>query len=294
MSDTLAGLRHQITGAKKLKTVVRTMKVLAASSIHQYESAVNALVDYQRTLDLGLAVCLRRAATTSETRKSSGTPPSVTAVIFGSDQGLVGRFNEIIVSFAAQTLEHLPGAKRILAVGERLDAYLSDAALPQATHFPVPASVAALPHLVGQIQLAIENDPQLTDASPVYIFHHRPHHGILYEPMSQRALPLDYQWQVDLLKLKWPTNNLPEVLADDIKTMRALVREYFFIALFKACAESLASENASRLAAMQRAEKNIDDLSASLVRAFNRQRQATIDDELFDLIAGYEALKKPR
>jgi F-type H+-transporting ATPase subunit gamma len=60
--------------------------------------------------------------------------------------------------------------------------------------------------------------------------------------------------------------------------------------LFQACAESLASENASRLAAMQRAEKNIDGVLDDLNRTFHRVRQESIDEELFDVIAGYEAL----
>lgn len=73
-------------------------------------------------------------------------------------------------------------------------------------------------------------------------------------------------------------------------TLQALIREYLFISLFRACAESLASENASRLAAMQRAEKNIDELLEDLNQTFHRQRQTGIDEELFDVIAGYELL----
>jgi F-type H+-transporting ATPase subunit gamma len=73
-------------------------------------------------------------------------------------------------------------------------------------------------------------------------------------------------------------------------TLGALIREYLFISLFRACAESLASENASRLAAMQRAEKNIDELLEDLNRTFHRLRQSGIDEELFDVISGFEAL----
>jgi F-type H+-transporting ATPase subunit gamma len=73
-------------------------------------------------------------------------------------------------------------------------------------------------------------------------------------------------------------------------TLRTLIREYLFISLFRACAESLASENASRLAAMERADKNIEELRANLQITFHRIRQAGIDEELFDVIAGFEAL----
>ena len=52
------------------------------------------------------------------------------------------------------------------------------------------------------------------------------------------------------------TNNVPEVIDNKVETtLSAIIREYLFILLFRACAESLAFENASRLAAMNRAEK---------------------------------------
>jgi F-type H+-transporting ATPase subunit gamma len=73
-------------------------------------------------------------------------------------------------------------------------------------------------------------------------------------------------------------------------TLRALIHEYLFVSLFRACTESLASENASRLAAMQRAEKNIDELLEELNSVFHRLRQSGIDEELFDVISGFEAL----
>jgi F-type H+-transporting ATPase subunit gamma len=59
----------------------------------------------------------------------------------------------------------------------------------------------------------------------------------------------------------------------------------------------LASENASRLAAMERADKNIDELLENFHGVYHRLRQSGIDEELFDVISGYEALsktKKPR
>ena len=93
---------------------------------------------------------------------------------------------------------------------------------------------------------------------------------------------------------RWPARNIPEVLGSSAATFRMLIREYLFISLFRACAESLASENASRLAATERAEKNIDDLLENLKGSFNRLRQRGIDEELFDVLAGYESLEAAR
>ena len=80
------------------------------------------------------------------------------------------------------------------------------------------------------------------------------------------------------------------MIGDGTSTLRALIREYLFVSLFRACAESLASENASRLASMQRADKNIDELLEDLNRTFHRLRQSGIDEELFDVVSGFEAL----
>jgi F-type H+-transporting ATPase subunit gamma len=112
--------------------------------------------------------------------------------------------------------------------------------------------------------------------------------------LSQRLLPLDEVWRRDLAAIRWPTGNLPEVIGGGIRTLQALVRGYLFVSLFSACAESLASENASRLAAMQRAEKNIDELLEDLNRTFHRLRQSGIDEELFYVISGFKALTTPQ
>jgi F-type H+-transporting ATPase subunit gamma len=159
--------------------------------------------------------------------------------------------------------------------------------------FTVPNSVQAITPLVGQIQIESEAHRAKGEYARVYVFHNRPQSGAFYEPVSQRLLPLDAQWQQGLANVRWPTGTLPEVMGGGTGTLRALIREYLFISLFRACAESLASENASRLAAMERADRNIDELLEHLRGTFHRLRQSGIDEELFDVISGFEALTGP-
>jgi F-type H+-transporting ATPase subunit gamma len=296
MSDTSASLRRQINSAGDLQSLVRTMKALAASSIGQYERSVLALADYYRTVELGLSACFRANQSTAlreeeETQINSGV---IGAIVFGSDQGLVGQFNDVIADYAIKTLAGLPGTPKIWAVGERVHARLAEAGLPPQGLFTVPNSVKAIAPLIGQIQIESEAQQLKGEYARVYVFHNRPHSGTLYEPVSQRLLPLDAQWQNNLVKERWPTGNLPEVICGGTDALRALIREYLFISLFRACAESLASENASRLAAMERADRNIDELLENLQGAFNRLRQSSIDEELFDVISGYELLTKEK
>jgi len=294
MSDTIASLQRQISSAGDLQSVVRTMKALAASSIGQYEQSVHALADYWRTVELGLSVCLRQGerATEIRPRRNVKNTEVIGAIVFGSDQGLVGQFNDIIVDYAIKTLAALPGKPQVWAVGERVHARLADAGLTMAGRFAVPNSVKAITPLVARIQIESESQRAKSGYEQVYIFHNHPQKASLYEPVSQRLLPLDEIWQKELTKVPWPTKILPEVLNDLPATLRSLIREYLFISIFRACAESLASENASRLAAMQRAEKNIDDLLEQLHGNFHRLRQSSIDEELFDVVSGYEALEK--
>jgi F-type H+-transporting ATPase subunit gamma len=292
MSDSTANLRRKISSAGDLQSVVRTMKALAASSIGQYEKSVSALGDYYRTVELGLGACFRESepAAFSVEPKAQTDAGAIGAVVFGSDQGLVGQFNDVVADFAIKTLAALPGKPQVWAVGERVHARLADAGLSLLGLFTVPNSVKAITPLVGQIQIESETHRAKGEYSHLYLFHNRPQTGALYEPISQRLLPLDARWHAERVKVRWPTVCLPEVLGGSEATVRALIREYLFISLFQACAESLAAENTSRLAAMQRAERNIDDLLENLTRSFHRLRQTSIDEELFDVISGFEAL----
>ena len=292
MSDTTASLRRKIRSAGDLQSVVRTMKALAASSIGQYEKSVRALADYYRTVELGLGACFRESepAALKVERKGQTDAGAIGAVVFGSDQGLVGQFNDVVADYAIKTLAALPGKAKVWAVGERVHARLADAGLPLMGLFTVPNSVQAIAPLVGQIQIESEAHRAKGEYAQFYVFHNRPQSGALYEPVRQRLLPLDAPWAEGLAKVPWPTKSLPEIMGGGTTTLRALIREYLFISLFRACAESLASENASRLAAMQRADKNIDDLLETLHGTFHQLRQSGIDEELFDVISGFEAL----
>jgi F-type H+-transporting ATPase subunit gamma len=298
MSDSLAALRRKIAGAGDLHAVVRTMKALAASSIGDYERSVLALGDYDRLVTLGLGECFRQAraaaSAAAEPVQPTATGP-IGAIVFGSDQGLVGPFNDVIAEHANAALAALAGSRgpvQVWAVGERVRARLVGAGLSVIGQYDVPGSVEAIAPLVAQIQIDSEARRTQDHMTQVHIFHNRPLAASLYEPVGQRLLPLDAAWQQRLAAVPWPGKVLPEVMDHGATTLRALIREYLFISLFRACAESLASENASRLAAMERADRNIQDLLEQLHGSFQRLRQGSIDEELFDVTSGYEALAK--
>jgi F-type H+-transporting ATPase subunit gamma len=289
MSDTTASLRRKISRAGDLQSVVRTMKAVAASSIGQYEKSVRALADYYRTVELGLGAGFRESGS-APLMPARNTETASAAVVFGSDQGLVGRFNDVVADHAVTTLAAVPMKPKVWAVGERVHARLTDAGLPPVGLFAVPSSVKTITPLVGQILVESETRHGLDEVTGLHLFYNHPTSGAAYAPIGQQLLPLDESWRRELAERPWPMKNLPEVMGGGAATLRALIREYLFVSLFRACAESLASENASRLAAMQRADKNIEEMLEDLNGTFHRLRQSSIDEELFDVVSGFEAL----
>lgn len=294
MSDTTASLRRKINSAGDLQSVVGTMKALAASSIGQYENSVRALADYYRTVELGLVACFRESEAGALMGGGKGQADAgvIGAVVFGSDQGLVGQFNDVVAEYALKALAALPGDPQVWAVGGRVHARLTDAGRPVMGLFAVPTSVKGIAPLVGQILVESEARRGRGEVTELHLFYNRHASGAVYAPVGQRLLPLDERWRRELAERPWPTENLPEVMGGGTATVRALIREYVFVSLFRACAESLASENASRLAAMERAEKNIEEIVEDLNGTFHRIRQESIDEELFDVVSGYEALSE--
>ena len=295
--DTLEDLRKKLSGAKDIKSVVKAMKAMAASNIAQYEAAVASLGDYYQTVTLGIVAYLMQEkidGLTENKLPATHREKPVCAIVFGSDQGLVGRFNNLMTDFVVQSFHDLPGTKEIWVIGDRVKLLLADTGLVAVKSFAVPNSIDAVTPLIGQILVEIE---ELTEKQPemaFYIFHNQPKPDTGYEPVMQRLLPLDEQWRHEFIEIKWPTKCIPELIGKAGAALLALINAYLFVSLFKACVESLASENASRLEAMQRADKNIGNLLDSLSHKFHRLRQSSIDEELFDVVSGFEALNARR
>ena len=290
--ETIESLRRRIKSAEDLHAVVKTMKALAAVTIRQYEKAVESLAEYSRTVELGFQVLLKQ--------KPPGvvlTQPALNerlgAVVFGSDQGMVGQFNEVIARRAAQELEQRnvsQGNLSLLAAGGRVLARLEEAGQPVEDLITLPGSVAAVTPVVQSVVLKIESWRSERGIDEVLLFFNRPLSGASYRPQTIQLLPVDIEWFGGLASKPWPCRAIPFFTMDWNRLFSWLIREYLFVSLYRAFAESLASENASRLASMQVAERNIENRLDELNAQYHQQRQSAIDAELFDLVAGFEAL----
>ncbi|KAA3633243.1 MAG: F0F1 ATP synthase subunit gamma, partial [Proteobacteria bacterium] len=272
-------LQHRITTLGELHTIVRTMKTLAATSIRQYEQAVKALADYHRTVDLGLQVVLQETKNWPPEFSRRSEPLRLAAVVFGSDHGLCGRFNEDIAThaleqtgaYAARIEDH-----RTLVVGARVTDHLEQAGRRVENVLPAPGSAARITDTVQQILLKIDEWRTQSGIRHIHLFynHHLSRGG--YRPTSVELLPVDLHRFQRMNTNPWPSRRLPVYSMDRNSLLTALLRQYFFVSISRACAESQASEHASRLNTMQSAQKNLAERIDEVTMQYRRLRQEAI------------------
>ncbi len=293
--QSIEALRRKIAGARDLLDVVKTMKVLAAVNIRHYERAVASLVLYDQTVELGLQALLRHP-------DAPMTPPGVRdaqrqgLIIFGSDQGLCGQFNERLTDFC--TAEILPADGRtsvsrpLLVVGQRATALLQEAGYAIASTVATPTNLAGVLPLVQTLLIQIDDWRSEGQIGQVSLVYNRPDTGRTYRTVHIVLLPLDSEWLNRLRHAPWNTRSLPTFTMPWAEVFAALVRQHLFVTLYRACAESLASEDASRLSAMQNAERNIQERLDTLTASYHHQRQHAITAELLDIVSGFEAVQQ--
>ena len=290
--QTLDVLQRRIKSAGDLQSVVRTMKTLAAVSIGQYEQAAHSLAEYYRTVEDGLRMLLwqspRPAASARPEPETKGG-----IVAFGSDQGMCGQFNDQMADWIQTELDGRDEPLQdwtFLCVGLRLSARLQEAGLSVEQELAVPGSVTGITTLAEELLTAIERWQSRRPIGRILVFYNRRISASSYRPHVFQLLPIDPEWIRAHRQRKWPSRSLPLISMDRDRLLSALVRQYFLVSLFRACAESLAAENAARIASMQAAEQNIEDRLTELRRDYHQLRQTAITEELLDVVTGFEAL----
>ena len=290
--QTLELMRRRMKSAEDLYAVVRVMKAMAAVSIQQYEKAVGSLVDFNRTIEEGLQVALRgrpEALATSDSRLGDRWG----IIVFGSDQGMCGSFNEQVATFALEHIAALstrPRDQTFLAIGARIVGRLEDAGCAIAERFQAPTAVPGITPIVHEVLLKVEELRFEQRIEQFLLVHQRPRSGAACQPAALRLLPVNRAWLATLEKRPWPSRSAPQFTMDWRRLFSALIRQHLFVAIYRAFAESLASENTSRLASMQAAEKNIRDHLSALTTLYHQQRQQAITEELLDIVAGFESM----
>lgn len=284
-------LRRKIKNAEDLLSVVKTMKSLAAVNIRHVELAVEALREYSRTIELGLQIALKAADARVDSNAQAVDGP-LGMIVFGSDQGLCGQFNERIAEHTLSTLRQIqPGAAPyLIVVGARAAGLLQDAGLRPAHQLSTPGGLSGVTRLVQDLLLILEPARRVEGLERVLVLHNRPLSSATYQEQTVQLLPVDLAWLRRLQAAPWESRSLPTHSMAWQPLFEGLIRQHMFVVCHRAAAESLAAEEAARLASMQNAERNIEERLAELVQQYHHQRQNQITAELLDIVAGFEAV----
>ncbi len=285
---TLEAIRRRIELAGDLHSVVATMKALSSVEVRDFERSVESLAGSSKVVQYGFRALLHSHP------ELLAAEPEVTgghtlAVVFGTDQGLCGPLNRIVVAGA---LPHIETAGRVttVAAGARVARQLELAGHPPGESLDLPSSVGGIPAAVRHSLVRIDHLRRHQGVDRVVLFHHRPTGRTGYEPRHTTVVPLDRRLLTAIARRPWPTNQVPLLTMDPQALLECLSREAVKYSLFRAFAEARASEHLARLIAMQGAEQNITDRLTELRRSYHQARQATITAELLDVVSGYQAV----
>src|SRR5689334_4884048 len=167
--EALEDLKRSIHVTSELQSLVKTMKVLAGLNIRQYERASQAVGAYNRTIEMGLQVALQHLPEPLlPPRHAPGRKLGV--IVFGSDQGMCGPLNDVIVEHACHALTRLAVRRddqTILAAGQRAATQLSASGKAVEATLDVPGSIGGIVATVHDVLRHIEEWRSRRDISMV-------------------------------------------------------------------------------------------------------------------------------
>ncbi len=284
---TLQSISRSIQSATGLESIVSTMKAYASSNIIHFQQAAQASEDYTRVLDMALQIVSMQQ---SDNRFHLQEPEKGwhLHVIFGSDYGLTGRFNERIVAYA---LEKIPKDERqlLMVVGHQVLMRIRRHE-DIVDSFDMPQTEKAVTTVVQRMLIAIDALRKTHPLESIFLHYHQPVGKSSMREQTTRLFPLGLEEIVGRQGL-WPQNRIPVVLVDQATLLSDLIQQYFFIVLYRTFCFSSVSENASRLASMQAAEKNIQEHLEELQYQYRQQRQNQITADIADIVSGYKAIR---
>jgi F-type H+-transporting ATPase subunit gamma len=293
--ESFESIKKSIKGAQSLDSIARTMKILAAVSLRQYEKSIRSITEYNEIIEMGLTILFHTTKSPDELIKKIGTngTQKTGVVVFGSDMGMCGRFNEQIIEFMSDNIRDLKRDDITMAViGEKGATRLENAGfkLSQVLDYPAGLSSGMTP-LLGAITNILEHWYFKESISKIILYYNSPlNSGLSYTSKQTQILPLSNSYLETLNKKKWKSSSIPVIKENRQNILDRLVMNSIYVNLRMALSASVTSENGARLLAMQAAEKNIDEHLEDLNLQFNQERQNLITSEILDIIAGFETV----
>lgn len=292
MTQTLEALSRRDETLTSIRGIVHTMKTISAINAMPYERAARSIEAYHRTVRSGLRAFVAR---TGPIALPQAEPVDTIVVVFGSDHGLCGNYNEVLAEKVQAEIAPLKAATsgvRILCVGAQMNDALAGQGLSPESVFLPPASADGIGRLASSIVTRLDDigHGEPYNRKVTLVFTQRAGRG-QHEPVLVPLLPLGRAFLAELADRPWESRSLPDYSMPPPELFAALLRSHIFASVFRASAEAMVTENAARLALMQQAEQSVDDRLDEVKGQLRSVRQDDITTELLDVIIGFEALR---
>ncbi len=286
--ERLSEIQARIKSLGELADVVGAMRSLAAVRVQQARGALPAVRKYTAVIEGALARAFSLGSGAGQPSGTTGAAPSSAAIVFSSEQGFVGAFNERVLERAATELAR--PSDRLLVVGSRGAGIAAERRLAVAWTIPMTTHGGGVADVARRVAEEVYRRARDADLRRVTLVYAKSTGGAGSEVAVTSLLPFDPTPYLSEGAGDAPplTNLAPRELIDK------LVDELLLAELMRAATESFASENGARLATMESAHASIDRKLDDLSSEERRRRQDEITTELLDIVTGAEAASGER
>ena len=291
---SLKALKIRIGSVKSTQKITKAMKMVAAAKLRRAQQAAEAGRPYATRMQSVMASLAAKVAISPQSPKllaGTGRDQTHLLVVCTSDRGLAGAFNSNIVRAARKKADDLTReGKQVLfyLVGRKGRAVIQRLYPKQIIHQHDTSAMKFASFAEAQ---AIANDLidryQTDGIDVVHLFYARFQSALVQEPVGQQIIPVSLP---EAGGAATGSSAAIEYEPDEEEILAALLPRNVAVQIFRALLENAASEQGSRMTAMDNATRNAGDMINRLSIAYNRQRQAAITTELVEIISGAEAL----
>ena len=287
---SLKDLRNRISSVKSTKKITSAMKMVAAAKLKRAQDNAEKSRPYANKMKDIVFSLISRSSTNNIKFSKTDNKKTVLLIVCSADRGLCGGFNGSIIKHTknvTDTLKKKGKDFKFLFVGKKAHQSLrrlyNDLTIDLVSDFANPSIEFNIASSIRDqvLKLFFENE-----ISECYLIYTKFISAISQNVESQKLLPIEKDDQVENHKgaIMYDFEPNEEVILDDI------IPKNIAIQIHSALLENLASEQGSRMTAMDNATRNANDMIDKLTLFYNRSRQALITKELIEIISGAEAV----
>ena len=290
---SLKSLKVRITSVKSTQKITKAMKMVAAAKLRRAQEAAEAGRPYAERLAAVMASLGAKVQIGPESPKllaGTGKDQVHLLVVATSERGLAGAFNTNIVRAARKRAEELQAeGKTVLfyLVGKKGRAVIQRVFPKQIVHQVDLSHVKNLKFADAQ---AVSDDIirrfEAGEFDVAHLFYAKFQSALVQTPVGQQIIPVP----LTPANADEAAGSVVEYEPDEEAILAELLPRNVAVQIFRGLLENAASEQGSRMTAMDNATRNAGDMINKLTITYNRTRQAAITKELIEIISGAEAL----